>query len=496
MHMVALIFFCISFSAHLVVAEETPPMATTMIENVTVVSAHLDQPQQNMDVLIKDGRILDIIPTGTNYPSETVIDGQGKFLIPGLIDSHVHLGHNPIVNREHREERGNLLTRYKMQLPRSFLYFGYTSVIDLDYSSSRSDWLSDAEHAPDVYHCSRGVRFAGGYGPAFVPPKAVHRIFPNLVYEAQHTDEWPEELDPAEYSVAAAVQRVVDAGAICLKTYVESGFGGVFDWSLPSSKTLSELTDLPHRNGLVVVIHANSAEAWLSGIEAGADVIGHGLWHWEGDRRDATLTRDALSAISASLDKGVAIQPTLRVVAGERDTLTWDLSEDARIDHVLPKELIEYLRSAEGRWSQKDLLNLYHRHNPYPEVTPLALIDTSIARATNSLRKIGQSDALLVFGTDTPAQDGIGNPPGLNGYLEMEKWIEAGISLKRILKAATLDNASVFRLDHELGSVERGKQADVLLLNSNPLVSVDAYNDISMVFSNGIPISRNELSEN
>ena len=99
----------------------------------------------------------------------------------------------------------------------------------------------------------------------------------------------------------------------------------------------------------------------------------------------------------------------------------------------------------------------------------------------------------LVFGSDTPGVDGFGNPPGLNGRLELQDWADAGAPLILILKAATLDNANAFGLSKELGSIEVGKRADLLLLKQNPLSTVSAYDSIETIFLNGEPIAREAL---
>lgn len=482
------------FLASAVQATEPRPAASLVIENVSVVSPHLSRPQDNMDVLIVDGRIKDVIKSGSDHPAGSRIDGRGKFLIPGLIDSHVHLGHNPLINPRHMKTLPALHRAYRRQLPRSFLYHGYTSVIDLDFAPGRAGWLPDSDLAPDIYHCGRGVRVAGGYGPVFVPPRIAPRLFPNLVFEPHHKAHWPADLDPALYTVDAAVRRVAHSGAICLKTYVESGFGGIFDWPVPSRDTLAALARAAHEAGLVFVVHATGAADWQRAIAGGADVIAHGLWHWQGDRRVADLTDEALAAIDTAIKKGVAVQPTLRVVEGEKSTLDWRLLDDPRMAEISPASLLGYLRTRQGRWSERALLDLYRKHNPHPEVAPTDLITISVQRARNSLARFHRSGGKLLFGTDTPAQDGIGNPPGLNGYMEMAGWAAAGVPLETIFRSATLDNARAFNLDHDLGSIEPGKQADLVLLNANPLEQVEAYDDIAVVIVNGTPVDRQDLS--
>ena len=84
--------------------------------------------------------------------------------------------------------------------------------------------------------------------------------------------------------------------------------------------------------------------------------------------------------------------------------------------------------------------------------------------------------------------------PGLNGHVETTNWANVGIPLNDILSAATLTNARAFGLETELGSIELGKQADLLLLNSNPLEQIAAYDDIAVVIVDGRPIDRATLA--
>ena len=99
----------------------------------------------------------------------------------------------------------------------------------------------------------------------------------------------------------------------------------------------------------------------------------------------------------------------------------------------------------------------------------------------------------LLFGSDTPSNEGIGNPPGLNGRLELGRWFEAGVPLLRILRAATVDNAVAFGLSADRGTVEVGKRADLLLLRADPLKTITAYDTIDTILLNGVPIERGSL---
>jgi imidazolonepropionase-like amidohydrolase len=75
----------------------------------------------------------------------------------------------------------------------------------------------------------------------------------------------------------------------------------------------------------------------------------------------------------------------------------------------------------------------------------------------------------------------------------LQNWADAGAPLALILRAATLDNAIALGLCHELGSIEVGKRADLLLRKENPLTNVSAYDSIETILLNGEPIAREEL---
>lgn len=86
------------------------------------------------------------------------------------------------------------------------------------------------------------------------------------------------------------------------------------------------------------------------------------------------------------------------------------------------------------------------------------------------------------------------NPPGLNGRVEMETWIEAGVSPAQLFNALTQGNAEYFGLGDEIGTIETGKRATLLLLRENPLESVTAYDTIETVILDGMVIERSSLA--
>ena len=147
------------------------------ISDVTIISPeNLDHIVEG-SVLIENGRIVSIErKEGRKKPlGTTVVSGKGQFLIPGLIDSHVHLASIPGMQFEMSfdpaEGKPEMIKEYFKQLPRSYLYFGYTTLVDLAVIDRRvlDDFRQTPLH-PDLYDCGQSLTFANGYPMSFAPP--------------------------------------------------------------------------------------------------------------------------------------------------------------------------------------------------------------------------------------------------------------------------------------------------------------------------------------
>lgn len=479
-------------------ASKTPKVVDEgiVIEDVTVISPERQAPLPHATVVLREGRIAEI---GTNLvagPHAKKIEGRERFLIPGLIDSHVHAG-DLVVLDDAVETHPELVQAHQAQLPRSYLAFGFTTLVDLNLADGTLSWFYGAPVHPNLLHCGSAARILGGYAALRVPKDAKAANAANLIYEPAQAKDWPAYLDPRDYTPVRAVDRVVAAGGVCLKTFVEPGFGGVFHWPVPSADTLAALRTETRKRGLVFIVHANAVEAWRAAIDAHADVIAHGLWHWPGDRMGTAPPREAQDVIQAAARAGIHVQPTLQVVYGENSVFDRSLLDDPRLAEALPHTLISYLKSDVAQAAQRAMADQYRQAitrvfaPASPDVATVMAIGP--ARATATLRMMQTEKAKLLFGSDTPAGEGIGNPPGLNGRFELSRWYEAGVPLSQILRATTLDNAVAFGLSADRGTLEVGKRADMLLLRADPLKTIDAYDSIETIFLNGSPIPRGSL---
>jgi imidazolonepropionase-like amidohydrolase len=468
----------------------------TVIQNVTVISPERSGPLVHAVVVVRDGRIAEVGTDLVAGPQAKQIDGHGGFLIPGLIDSHVHVGNMGPLNDNEIEKHPDLLEAYRVQLPRSFLAFGFTTLVDLNLREKTLDWFNATPIHPNLCHCGRGVHVVGGYGALQTPKDAASANAANIVYQPEQAKDWPPNLDPKDYTPARAVDRVADASAICLKVFVEPGFGGAAHWPVPQPATLAALRSEASCRGLVMVVHANALESWRAALDAHADVIAHGLWHWPGKHVDPSPPREAREVIKAAANAHVGVQPTLQAVYGDLSIFDKGLLQDPRLKESLPGVLIAYLKSDEGKTVQAAVAMEYKqaiaKFFGSDSIDALKVMSIAAQRASATLRIMVAENAKLLFGTDTPSNEGIGNPPGLNGRLELGRWVEAGVPLQEILRAATLDNAVAFGLA-DRGTIEPGKRADFLLLREDPLKSVAAYDSIDSIFLNGELLPRKSL---
>lgn len=119
-----------------VVQSETVVSQDLRIENVTIVSPESTREIDSVTVTIHDGRIQSISSTASAAPPSGPtavqrLDGTNLYLIPGLIDSHVHLGGIPGMTDEQEKAHPDIARAARDQFPRSYLYSGFTTLIDL-----------------------------------------------------------------------------------------------------------------------------------------------------------------------------------------------------------------------------------------------------------------------------------------------------------------------------------------------------------------------------
>lgn len=478
-------------------ASSEPEPSRIWITDVIIVSpenlAHLAKGS----VLIEGERIVRVERNASTKPpaGASVVSGEGGYLIPGLIDSHVHLASVPGVTLELMVNpdaaQATVLADYYKQLPRSYLYFGYTTLIDL--AVVKREVLDDFRRAPlhpDLYDCGPSLPVANGYPMSFAPPALRFQLFPNFLYDPAQSANLPAEYKAEDHTPAATVAADKRAGAICVKTYFEHGFGKDRNLPVITPAMAKAVRSAATANGLVMMMHANSFEAQQFAVDADVDVIAHGMWNWGTLDKQSELPPAIKVLLDRIVQKGTGYQATIQVMQGLRAYFDPEYLKMPQIPRIIPAPLLDWFNSPEGKWFRKEL-----DADNTPDAEMRQAFDHSpIRRVRQVVGYLAARNANFLFGTDTPSAPTYGNLPGLNGYLEVQQLHEAGLSLEQIFKAATINNAREFKLDSQMGSIEPGKIANLVLLKKSPLKSVDSYDSIVTVWVHGKSVSRDSLA--
>ena len=475
--------------------------ADLQIEHVTIVSPERVSPLRDALVRVHDGRIVAISKAGDAPPhssADTIaMDGSGLFLAPGLIDSHVHLGQIPGMTPDQEAQHADIAKAARDQMPRSYLLYGFTTLIDLISTPQEMARWKDQVIVPDTYFCG-GAALMDGYAMNYVPKPQRYQLWPYMLIEPG--TRAPDGIDPALHTPQAVVSRMKADGAICVKTFFERGFGEVRDLPVPKLETIREVVKAAHAVGLTVLMHANSDEAQRFGLDAGVDIMAHGLWNWNQQHSTSTeLTPGIRKILDDELAQNVGWQPTIQVLYGIRDLLSTSFLSDPRLSRVLPSNLLDWYRSPEGQWFRVEL----SQEMKLPAGASQSELERVFENFAPVIDRVEHATAYLVarhgrilFATDTPSAPTYANPPGLNGWLEMHRLIDAGETPAQIFKSGTLTNARALKLDRDIGTVQVGKRANLLLLRQDPTQTIDAYSGIEKVILNGRVLDPSELAAN
>lgn len=464
----------------------------TWITDVTIVSPENLGQIEKGNVLIEGGNIVKVErgAGSKDYSGAKVVSGKGQFLIPGLIDSHVHLASVPgMVDGQPGVPTG-LIEAYFKQVPRSYLYFGYTTVIDLAvYDHKRLEAFQHAPLHPDQYDCGEPLPMANGYPMSFMPPEFRFKVFPNFIVDPGQASHIPSGLRTEEHTPAAAVARDKASGAVCVKTFFERGFGRDRNLPVPSAETFAQIRKATTGAGLVLMTHANSYEAQKFAVDGNTDVLAHGMWNWGEMDSLQDLPDEIRTLLDRIAERKIGYQPTLQVLQGLRAYFDPSYLKTPAMRKIIPGAMLDWFNSPEGQWFKKEIGS-----DDAPDAAMQANLDQGpLRRARLAAGYLARKDTNFLFGSDTPSSPTYGNLPGLNGYLEMQQLQKAGLSLSQIFQAATLNNAKQFKLDKQLGTIEPGKIANLVLLNKSPLESIAAYDSIVSVWVHGKPVPRVSL---
>ena len=419
-------------------------------------------------VLVKGGKITEVYD-GTFPDAKTLkaepIDAAGKTVLPGLIDMHVHLGGPGGFYDDWSQYDPNKACERALE---AYLYCGVTAVRSAgdkveDMLKLRQLFNSGEKLGSELFLCGPLFTAEGGHGTEY--SKRIPEIA-RASFDAQFL-RIPKTPDEARNMVDELAAKGVNA----IKGVLEAGVPG-HSFERMNLDLLRAVVEAAHTKKLPVAIHTGESRDVIDAVSLGADSVEHGSFRDE--IPDAT--------IAEMKGKGIAFDPTLSVVEGLSDFAKGktDLLKRSLVQQVTTKELVvgtEHAATNDEMKSMREGLGHY----------PL-----SMDLGNRNLLKAWRAGVLLVTGSDA------GNLLVLHGPTvqhEIELWVAAGIPAEVALESATSRAAKLLRADDRIGTIEKGKEASLLVVDGNPLQDVRALSSISNVFQKGERVQRSTLFE-
>src|SRR4051812_18629039 len=411
------------------------------ITNVSVFDTGKEQMLPRQSVLIEGDQIRAVGPSVPIPQGAQVINGKGKYLIPGLIDAHVHL--------VHLSDRTHVVGEEFLPM---FLGAGVTSVRSTGDGVEAEKRISrHADQHPEI--CPR-VFMAS---PLIDGDPPFHK---DVGLAITKTDQVPK-----------LVEEMQEAGVTTLKMYVGT------------SREIGQLVIAEgHRKGLVVAGHLGRYAA-QDAVADGIDCLEHiwGIIVFIVPRGQTRANVDlnnpkALQLIAAVKQHNVAVDPTLVVF---RDMVVLG-DQPEYIGH--PDNAKVPARMREG-WQ-----HLQKERQFIPEsVEPRREEFRKYQELTGVLYHAGVT---LLAGTDSPEPFVC---PGFSLHQELELLVESGLPSGAAINCATINNARILKQDKNLGSIEAGKLADLVLLRLDPLKDIHNTRSIAKVIRAGRVLDPDEI---
>jgi len=413
----------------------TTSVAAQTTDVVTVIHAGklLDKPgnppRGPSTLIIRNGKIAELLSGHQPGPAgATLIDLKDKFVLPGLIDSHVHLdsdaGGNAALIEAVTDSPARAAYRAAGNAKKT-LMAGFTTVRNMGDGTGATLALRDAVAVgelpgPRIIDAGRSISTTSGHMDATLS-----------VSEDLHASIGQENLCDGVESCRQAIRKQVRRGVDVIKIATTGGVNSRIGAGLGRQlfdDEVKALVDTAHLYGKKVAVHAHGDDGVNIALAAGADSIEHGTM----------LTDESIKLFKAA---GAYYVPTLSTVNG-------------------------YLE------------RLAANPNAYPPDV-LAKVQWRIGVTGKSLAKAYPAGVKIAFGTDAGV-----SKHGRNAD-EFELMVKHGMPASAAIQAATMNAATLLGVEKEVGSLEPGKAADVIAVADDPITDITTLKSVRFVMKDG-----------
>ena len=383
------------------------------------------QVREGVSVLVENGLIKDIAENGADLSGYEKIDLKGKYIMPGLINMHVHLAGNGKPQKKQRDNEKLVNKIMSTSLTRAVAYnlvssFAKTELLsgvttirtvgglgDFD-TRLRDDINSGKKQGPRILAANTGISVPGGH------------MAGSVAIAAKNIDEALAQLEKSRKENVDLIKLMITGGVMDAK---EKGVPGELKMS---PEMVKAVCDKAHEYGYTVAAHVESPEGVRVALENGVDSIEHGA------KPDGHI-------INLFKERGAFLCTTL--------------------SPALPYALFD-----------RSLTNATEVEQYNGNVVFKGIIECSKAAIENNIP--------VVLGND------VGCPwiTQYDFYRELYYFTKyVGVSNKFALYTATLNSARMAGIDNVTGSIEKGKSADMIVTEKNPLDDIRALRNIDTV---------------
>jgi imidazolonepropionase-like amidohydrolase len=432
----------------------TNAQKTYLVRDVTVIPMKTEKTLPHQAVIIKDGRIVQVISDSKAKPEKdaVIIDGKGKFLMPGLFDMHAHFFY------EQGEHRNTCESELKVMLAN-----GLTTARIL------------AGH-PAYLEAKSNVNSGKWTGPEL------------MVASPQFVGRWPWPTEFKNFEVVDTREKAAEA----VRKYKEEGYDAIKITFMVKREAYDAIVKTAKEIGIPVVGHVGPEVKLPAALAVGEQVEhmdefidmllpdttyndGQSVSDMNIWRRSAWATVPYLdetkirSLVKAVKEAGIDVSPTNFFFLSSFGESMTDEQYKQRPDYAyIPNELLE------ERWSIKDR---YWKNAPAAESRGKYVHLRK--KMTYELWKAGVP---LMAGSDSPEWFLV---TGFSIHDEIETFVKAGLSPFAALQTATTNPATYLGINQRTGTIENGKEADLILLDKNPLEDIRNTRTIAGVFTAG-----------
>jgi imidazolonepropionase-like amidohydrolase len=404
-----------------------------LIRDVTLIDGTGRPAVPGAWVLVEGDRIAAVAATPIDAPAASVLDGRGKWLIPGLGDMHIHLA------RGRGGEQAGIRALHGM------IYSGITSVFDAGNDPEYIFGLRARERAgeivaPRIFASGGVVTASGGHG---------------ATRTSTIVDGWPE-------AVAALDAHIAREPDMVKMTFDEHGWGTRPLIPLLDPDLMARAGRYLNEHGIRTTVHISHEFRARQAIAAGINTLAHPIIQGPVSEEFVRLMASTKVPMVSTLTIGEGYSRLVEQPEFLDRPIYRDTYEPEAIDRMKTTTREQYAARAWTTWMKV--------------MTPVA---------QENLRLIVEAGGVVVLGSDQSA--------GAQSHRELELMVAGGIPPLEAIRIGTLNTAIFLGRDRDLGSIEAGKLADLVLLNADPVADISNTQDIAAVIKGGRVVDRAAL---